>query len=131
MLWCCVFTEMEIISISNTKLEFKELFLERKKHFTIVHGFLNERAWYLRDRIYSDITNLWVYEHSIVHEKFSQSYVRTQSKSSGIKPRLLHCTNPQLLQTEAAFKVLTAVGELDVSLPPSVATEDLKTASLN
>lgn len=68
MLWYCVFTEVEIIRISNTKLVFKELFLERKKHFAIVHGFLNERARYLRDRIYSDITNLWVYEHSIVLE---------------------------------------------------------------
>lgn len=72
MLWCCVFTEVEIIRISNTKLEFEEemkKFLERKKYFAIVHGFLNERARYLRDRIYSDITNLWVYEHSIVLEK--------------------------------------------------------------
>lgn len=34
MSWCCVFTEVEIIRISNTKLECKEerkKFLERKK----------------------------------------------------------------------------------------------------
>lgn len=40
-----------------------ELFLERKKHFAISYGFLNERAGYIREGIslYSGTTNTWVY----------------------------------------------------------------------
>lgn len=48
-----------------------ELFLERKKHFAVVHGFLNERARYLREGISlcSGATSIWISEHSILLEK--------------------------------------------------------------
>lgn len=43
-------------------------FLEKKEYFAIANAFLNERAGYLGYRIYPDITNLWIDEHSIVLE---------------------------------------------------------------
>lgn len=74
----------------NSILHSFELSLKRKKNFATVHGFLKERARYLREGIsLCSGTTKTVFFLKIVAE----GYVGTQSKSSCMKIRLLHCMN--------------------------------------